>query len=597
MLRAVAWCTAYGYLALGLVCIGLDTAIHFNGPAIDGPFQLYNALHRIALGQHIGTNFEFFHGAGVPYLHYLPFKWLGGDFFASELSRQLVSTVLFGATFFIVFFAWTRSAASAGCLSIGAACLVIITRSDALFLPINSLLGVRSTMPLILGAVLVWPMSPRLRPFKAGIATGIGLLLGTEQGLAMIAALATTTVLCIAVGKNRRTMALNLAIMIGMAVATYAIVVIVLGGISGLRGAFNYNFRIIPQEQFWYFGGPPNRFFFEWAQLWEVPTMASRLAIIGVAVLGTLYRFWNERARLDEHTIAETYLAMYAVFSMVSIFGTLVAVYLQPGVRVAFVLALLAVHRFDPEQPGRLAALLRPYTLLVRWRDGLVVAMIGAGVMYMRGLSIETTLRAPRHMLAMHTGRLVEQELSLPWQRQLTVGRAVLATAPPVAGQTRLWSTYSTIIEADAGLVHPSFDYLIHALGPVNRRAYVASFTDTRPSLVQTVRPVYAIYEEWLEDNHWPFYRELLRNYRLTANSDWSFFWTRRETPFDDHPTVVAQGPLTAEQHGITLDVNAAPGQFTLLEVPSHGIMSRIRGDSFPSSAGSRATSSPSTTP
>ena len=82
-------------IVAGRAASGADTAFHFSGPPVDGPFQLLNALRRIAAGQRGGADFQFFHGLGVPYLHYLPFRLFGGDLTASELSRQLIAILAY----------------------------------------------------------------------------------------------------------------------------------------------------------------------------------------------------------------------------------------------------------------------------------------------------------------------------------------------------------------------------------------------------------------------------------------------------------------------------------------------------------------------
>jgi len=93
-----AWAALFVILCLFGLIAGLETALHFVGPAIDGPFQLYNSLRRIFVGQRGGADFQFFHGIGIPYLHYIPFRLLGGNFIASELTRESVSSVLYPIT-------------------------------------------------------------------------------------------------------------------------------------------------------------------------------------------------------------------------------------------------------------------------------------------------------------------------------------------------------------------------------------------------------------------------------------------------------------------------------------------------------------------
>jgi hypothetical protein len=104
----------------------------------------------------------------------------------------------------------------------------------------------------------------------------------------------------------------------------------------------------------------------------------------------------------------------------------------------------------------------------------------------------------------------------------------VRAHSGPNAAPPRIWSTYAGWLEARSGIFQPSFDYVIHPLGPENRRVYLEAFRAMRPDLVQTVRPVYTPYELWIENANWDFYHELLRNYTIAGQTPWSFFWQRR---------------------------------------------------------------------
>jgi hypothetical protein len=118
------------------------------------------------------------------------------------------------------------------------------------------------------------------------------------------------------------------------------------------------------------------------------------------------------------------------------------------------------------------------------------------------------------------------------WPETLREGQRTLdAHRGPRGEPPTLWSTYAGWIEARNGIFHPSFDYIIHALGPDNRRAYLESLRATRPQLVQTVSPAITQYEDWIENNSWPVYDELLRSYVVTSTSPWSFFWERRPSP------------------------------------------------------------------
>src|SRR5207248_5946306 len=94
---------ALAIMTVTMLCVALEGVFHFSGPAIDGPFQLYNALRRIHAGYRLGVDFQFFHGAAIPFLHY-PMYWAFGEgIFASEFARQLISVVAFVVVLLLFF--------------------------------------------------------------------------------------------------------------------------------------------------------------------------------------------------------------------------------------------------------------------------------------------------------------------------------------------------------------------------------------------------------------------------------------------------------------------------------------------------------------
>ncbi len=563
--RVAFWSLCYGLLCVGLLSVGLETAIHFNGPPIDGPFQLYNALRRIAAGQHIGVDFQFFHGAGVPYLHYLPFRLFGGGFFASEIARQVVSVALFSITFVAVFFAWTRDWVATMRMSLAATLGTIVLRLDALYLPINSLLGVRSTMPILFAAALTLSLAPVRRSILAGIVLGVALLLGTEQGLAVIAAFVAAQALLALRTRRWRAIAGDTGLTIAAGVVTYAIVVLILGrGLAGLRGAAAYNFRLVPMDQFWYFGGPPNRFMSRWGQLSELSFVGPWMVATVVIMAMVLVRLWRTPAgQEDRRRLGEAVLGVYGSLSMVSVLGVLVTVYLEPAVRVGIILILLALYR----EADRLPLVRSTNVLWRKWRGAAGVLVVLMITMYMRFGALQTAVLAPLHVIDSHVIAGDPPTFSPPWRDAIATGQRVVDEF--TAREHRkpvIWSTYSTMLEAKNGLFHPSFDYIIHALGPENRRAYQAAFATAHADIVQTLKPSYAVYEEWLESNDWPMYRELLRNYKLVAETEWTYFWERRDAP-GLGVRGIAAGPVQPDQHRADLNVVAPNDTLTLLQV------------------------------
>src|SRR4051812_16541568 len=187
-LPIAVWLLVFATLTAMMVNLGLIRAFNFSGTPIDGPFQLYNALRRIAAGQRGGVDFQFFHGIGIPYFYYLPFRLFGGTFAASELGRQLIAT-LSGPLMLLALFRvytrdWTRTVALGSivlALSIGLGLWPML-------LAVNSLLGPRTILPTLVAAFWILPIAPRVRALITGAVIGASVLLGTEQGLAVLIA-------------------------------------------------------------------------------------------------------------------------------------------------------------------------------------------------------------------------------------------------------------------------------------------------------------------------------------------------------------------------------------------------------------------------
>ena len=107
-----------------------------------------------------------------------------------------------------------------------------------------------------------------------------------------------------------------------------------------------------------------------------------------------------------------------------------------------------------------------------------------------------------------------------------------LTTEQALAGEARLFGTYSSALEAMNGQLQPTgTDYIIHALGDRQRLHYLTTFQQGDFELVVTPSPKVAQYERWSRNANWWFYRELYRWYAPVANTFNSggmhLFWQR----------------------------------------------------------------------
>jgi hypothetical protein len=565
---ATGWSLLFGFLWLLMIVIGSETALHFLGPAIDGPFQLYNSLRRIWVGQRGGVDFQFFHGLGIPYLHYPMFRLFGGTFVASELTRELMSVMLYPLVLlaFLKFFIkdWTRTIA--WCAIVMAASIAL--RMTSLLVAVNSLLGIRSTIPTLLPVVLCLPVKRWTRVGLVGVSLGLALVMGTEQGLAALMALVIATAILAVRGRERIAYAVDAVVEIALGVGTLVVVLIAIGGVEGMRSAIQYNFKLVPLDQYWYFGSPPNLFLSSWtsmpALLATIPRIPLTLlagVIVVVACSRQLVRSANTPA--ERERFAFTVLALYGLISCASLLGTYVHAYVQPLLRVLLLLGAVSLDRYLPARDERLQR--TPKFGVTRSMMHLAALSLVCMIVIVPS-TITTLFVTIPHWLTEHVIKRKGMVYAGVWPETITAGQAMLdAHRHPDGKPPTLWSTYAGLLEARNGLFQPGFDYIIHALGPANRAKYVDDFTRLRPELVQTVMPLYTQYETWIEDTSWDFYSELLQHYTVVGNTQWSFFWQRQDTPTPG-PELVWRADVPAGASGINLPAPPGNGGVVLLQ-------------------------------
>jgi hypothetical protein len=534
-LGPTVWGAAFLVFTVASLVFAYESAMHFRGTPIDGPFQLYNALRRIGAGFRPGVDFQFFHGLGIPYAHYWLYRAFGGGFAGSELARELLATTVYCATFVVVFFAFTRSWARAFALSAAALAASYLLHMAAMLFAINGMLSLRSALPTMLPAVLLMQHRNR-RAVVCGLMLGVSLFMSTEQGLAGVMAFSLVSLIGLVSESDRRASALELGAALAIAISVLLIALLMVGGFPGMRGALRYNFRIIPMDQYWYFGAPPNTFVPTWKASWRmliaVPPIGIAVCLGVAAAAWYCWRFARSNDGLSrQRRFSLAFLAVYGVVSCASLLGVFTMVYAQPCIRVLLILGLLeASHnlvRFANRKGWRPVLGLAAFEAL-----GVLVLCLRA--FQQIDLLPTTLLGSLPHVVRDHWIGGQPFSVSGIWPETLQEGQAEInAHRGPGGKPPVIWSTYSGWLEARNGVFNPSTDYIIHALGPEGRQAYVDKFRSIQPKLVQTVRPSFTFYEGWLENMSWSFYAALLDSYRVEATTPWSLFWVRRTTPAD----------------------------------------------------------------
>lgn len=549
LIAIIGWGVVFAVIPVMLLSLGVELTLHFGGVPIDGPFQLYNPLRRIMAGQRGGVDFQFFHGLGIPYLTYVPFRLFGGSFVAAELSRQLIAA-LSGLVVIPAFLrAFTSDWRRIFALSTAVLAALIALDFAPMVLAVGSLLPLRTAVPTLTPLIWMLPFRPRWKSALAGVAIGCSVLLGTEQGMALLAAFLIVSAIVACRSPAKGPAMWHALMTVGVAALTFAILVLAIGGPAGLRGAVNYNLKLVPMDQYWYFGVPPNAFAANLATLrqglideWIIlPTVLSGVAVSVIL----LRRLWREHTgRTGDRNVALAISMLYGLISCASLLGILTHVYVGPCVRTILMIGALEVDarlRRREASPSVVRTGRRiPALVVIAGLSLLVMATWVPLRLFSRGHSaskVRSFALALPHLISEHAVPRRGMVFDSIWPATLSTSQSIIdAHRGPDGTPPTLWSTYAGLLEARNGIFHPSVDYIIHALGPAQRAQYVEDFRTYRPTLVQTVRPTFTEYETWIEQTSWDFYLEVLRNYRVIGLTPWSTFWERLPAPVEEPP-------------------------------------------------------------
>lgn len=523
-----------------IVIVAFNRGTTFSGWAADGPFQLYNPLRRLAAGQVPGRDFPFFHGIGVPLIHYISFRLLGGNIFASEATRWIVSPGLFLATSFVFFLAlfrcWRRSI-----IATAVATYVALQYVDVVY-PTNSLIGVRTAVPMLTAAALLWrskkritvgPFGIYLRHLLTIVCLALSFLCGTEQGTAAICAYGVVRALELFRHTTKKQALLQLATEGGLIVVTTFIVMAVVT-IGHPLAAIKYALVDIPGDQGWYFGTAPNVFLKRSNFLPEMTTMLMRYnMVIVLLAIAMIVVFWRAGMMTVRERNAYVFMLLYGAFTWTAIAGYFApTIQFIPIVRGAILIIIgIAVSAFFSD---RFWTYLTAHRLRITQyrRLGAIAAAVVIGVYVTQTLVDHAyvtyrTTAAYNVRATIHVARVARHSddyfaSNADWKNSLA------AFAPYLKPHTSMWSTYASLYESQAHVVNPSKggeDYIIHALGKERREAYLKQFVHDKPEYVVTLKPSYFPYEEWLWSRDWSLYAELMSNYTLMKENGSHYLW------------------------------------------------------------------------
>lgn len=527
--------TCYAVLA------ALGSGLTMDSYAANGTFQLYNPLRRLLEGDVLARDFPFFHGVGVPVLHFPLFYILGHNLFAVEVAKLLMSPLLFIVSSLFIFWTYFKDIKKA-LFATSIFTVISLLCIDAVWAG-NSLLGLRTTLPFVAAAFMLWHPSWHIAIGNSRrsinlywpilyILMGLSVACGTEQGLAFI--LAYTLIrgfhyIRSAQPVKKRVVAFFVEIL-GILLATYAVLSIMTLGHA--YEALYYALVEVSSDQGWYFGTPPNSFLYRNTldQLFTTRMLFYMLPIIIGGIAAYIISAKKNLLSKKESFVFSTLLLYGVVVFAVSATG-----YWAPGAQLipleraaGFILVAIltrTVYVFIQKSSTHHAKDKRISILGFSLLVGSVVVLGYGAVTFLQRIDwmplghIITESRKARHSTD------DSEYVSAAWKKRLE------AFTPYIEEGASVWSTYTSVYDSTHHQKNGSSggeDYIIHALGPTRRDRYVRDFIEQKPDYVITLNPSYFIYEEWLWTRHWSFYKELQDKYTIVTTNDSHILWKRQ---------------------------------------------------------------------
>lgn len=509
--------------------------LHYN--PINGDFQTYNPLRRMAEGQAAGKDFQPYMGLGITYITYLPFKLMGETFAASKFSAQLMHMWLFGIGSFVLFlllrFKWQTAFALAFLTQLYA---ILCTDYLGLFqmdwqiaetaLPFaqtfkalssaeNSCLGIRVALPLLTAGLLlfIYKRYPNLSGNKAAIIWGIiaGAQFSWSNDYGNTSMLALSFCYIVFCSRTWKEKWVHLAALIFGAAFIFT-----LATNGHPLKAISYNFGGVAKDQFWFFMLDDAGKVFSLVQYAQAKRIFVLAGISAMFVVGVfVYCLRSKKADLRDILFLYVLGCSLAAGLLSTIGGGIMERYFSASLRLLPFACLWALLRFV-KMPK--LHFLPPLTIVI----GLSFYVIFNPISFWN-VSSEVAARTD--------GKYFYSEWAggdLPNSQKKEI-----ELAKKMEGKT-VFSTYSSLMDAASGNFQPSgIDYIIHALGRENRKEYLKSFATSNPDYVTTPNELWTLWEVWSRRVNWWFYREMILEYKPIDATEYHVIWQRRDKPLD----------------------------------------------------------------
>jgi hypothetical protein len=405
--------------------------------------------------------------------------------------------------------------------------------------PGHSLISGRSAMPLLGFTVLQLSLSWWRKAMVFGCAIGCAFVFGTEHGISLTLALFALTGISLVqallqrnfVGLIENVRFAGVAFL--TAVATGALLLVAFCGPGGAANVLHFNLGELPADQFWFFGSPPMPYLTSLRQLiFDRHVLlclfpSAFLVMVFAAITASRWRTPISIGRSDWRTLSGLML-IYGVLTAIPLIGILSRHYVFPQTRILLLVCLLALaHGLIRRLPQR--------TLQIAFLLFGVVSLTMLGYR-----SSQSAMELVKHRSQARAS--FDANLDDHWNSFMT-GATHVIDSHRERPTLSLWSEYAALLDAHYNTFQPAEDYIIHAVGPERWPHYVRTFRSANPEFVTTMTSQFS-FAEWLQDERWEFYEELLNNYHPLQQVEHDTIWQRNAGPWQEPSQTFVNVPL-----------------------------------------------------
>ncbi len=487
---------------------------------LDGLYQTYSALSRLASGEALGRDFFSYLGVGPILALFQPFVLSGGTLFASNFAAGMAAALGFGAL--ISASAWAALRALGmrsmlpSALVIGAALLLSRYYWEAALVassPGNSLLPWRAAIPALMLPLFTLTLRQNgWRLLLASALSGIALMWSNDFAIPTFLAWHG----CLLVVHARRSNFWWAALgMVGGIFLYIVLLTLVTMGHPLEVVAFN---RDVAADQYWYFAPYSEAFkILTPADALRLPSMLTEETRPFVYLYPPALIVLAIMARKYEALAPMLFLAAAAFGGglLPSVGGTPSAHYFMAATFISPFLILAFVGHFIRRARPSSATLQLAILAVV-----IVPIAIGIGEGGRR-MTLDAAAQRNSQVFVRELGTYV-----VPWEK-LDIDQARGIRKEVDAGTTVLSSYFNAVNAIAKPPPVADVDAYIHALGPERRNAFAEAARNV--DIVVTTNPVSnAIWTSWGVTQNWAFYRNLVVNFAPSSIGTTQVIWRRR---------------------------------------------------------------------